>query len=329
MLRSLHGSLIRTEADVSHSSGKQRSASNNEIVFRNGHYRPGTVQGDRLLAHELTHVVQASNGSSKTASMSRGSDASEREADRVADQVAGATTRAMGTRELGSQSRPVVRESALPLQRKIMVGDDLYVPSKKYLRYLEANFGPPMVEFMVNMHNGGKPPEYKFDSLEQMGYEVRIRSSAMDAMADANSSQCCDYPRNSGDGYLDDKYWTKEGPYMFTMKSPLPKGAQPSDAIEAIFVPQAGTELDCNTMMVAVSYRAMLDAMGEEEFNARFTGSSEIAIAKHHKPPPAYTHHPIHGLYKRVTIDSFDDLLPGDWVYFSATACFKDSARTS
>lgn len=34
----------------------------NAIAFRAGHYRPHTRAGDRLLAHELTHVVQQSRG---------------------------------------------------------------------------------------------------------------------------------------------------------------------------------------------------------------------------------------------------------------------------
>lgn len=37
-----------------------------DIVFAPGQYAPGTAQGDRLLAHELTHVVQQSAGGSAT-----------------------------------------------------------------------------------------------------------------------------------------------------------------------------------------------------------------------------------------------------------------------
>ena len=33
-----------------------------DIFFRSGEYQPGTQDGDRLLAHELTHVVQQANG---------------------------------------------------------------------------------------------------------------------------------------------------------------------------------------------------------------------------------------------------------------------------
>lgn len=32
------------------------------VVFQDGHYQPGTTSGDRMLAHELTHVLQQRSG---------------------------------------------------------------------------------------------------------------------------------------------------------------------------------------------------------------------------------------------------------------------------
>ncbi len=67
------------------------------IVFASGRYAPQTAHGRQLLAHELTHVVQqrsqVANGTSNL-SLGDPSDASEREADRVA-------------REVGSTRQPV------------------------------------------------------------------------------------------------------------------------------------------------------------------------------------------------------------------------------
>jgi hypothetical protein len=62
-----------------------------DIVFDTAQYTPGTAAGQRLLAHELTHVVQQSGESAPTAGDLRvGSavDAAEREAERLADVVA-------------------------------------------------------------------------------------------------------------------------------------------------------------------------------------------------------------------------------------------------
>lgn len=60
------------------------------IVFGTGQYQPGSSDGQRLLAHELVHVVQQSNTSSPTPELSRISqptDATEREADQVTNAV--------------------------------------------------------------------------------------------------------------------------------------------------------------------------------------------------------------------------------------------------
>jgi outer membrane lipoprotein SlyB len=59
----------------------------NDVVFAPGAYAPGTRDGARLLAHELTHVVQQSNGggaSQAKSVISRRTDQAELEAERVA-----------------------------------------------------------------------------------------------------------------------------------------------------------------------------------------------------------------------------------------------------
>lgn len=54
------------------------------IVFGANRYQPDTESGRRLLAHELTHVVQASRSNGMAAGISSPSDASEQEASRIA-----------------------------------------------------------------------------------------------------------------------------------------------------------------------------------------------------------------------------------------------------
>ena len=44
----------------------------NDIIFGEGQYQPHTLEGRKLLAHELTHVVQQSNSSNNIASTSAG-----------------------------------------------------------------------------------------------------------------------------------------------------------------------------------------------------------------------------------------------------------------
>ena len=62
-----------------------------DIFFGQGHYKPGTRDGDRLLAHELTHVLQQSAGTVQAKQVEPGvqmgevNDSHEQEANRAAD----------------------------------------------------------------------------------------------------------------------------------------------------------------------------------------------------------------------------------------------------
>ena len=61
---------IRTDqhaAQAAHSVDAAAFTSGQDVVFGAGQYAPGTPQGERLLEHELTHVVQqARAGASRT-----------------------------------------------------------------------------------------------------------------------------------------------------------------------------------------------------------------------------------------------------------------------
>jgi hypothetical protein len=64
-------------------------ATGTDVYFARGEYNPGTAAGDKLIAHELAHVVQqrgAPAGGPLT--VSNPGDALEQEADAVADQLA-------------------------------------------------------------------------------------------------------------------------------------------------------------------------------------------------------------------------------------------------
>ena len=54
-----------------------------DVVFGSGKYAPGTSEGKRLLAHELIHVLQQSNGLQGELTMNRPGDPYEQEADRA------------------------------------------------------------------------------------------------------------------------------------------------------------------------------------------------------------------------------------------------------
>jgi hypothetical protein len=81
-----------------------------DIVFANGRYEPGTEDGQRTLAHELTHVVQQRSGpvagtpAPGGIKVSDPADSFERAAEATADQVmSGGPTQAMPAASGGAQ----------------------------------------------------------------------------------------------------------------------------------------------------------------------------------------------------------------------------------
>ena len=63
-------------------------ATGTDVYFAQGEYNPGSAAGDKLIAHELAHVVQQRGSSSSgPLTVSQPGDAMEREADAVADQL--------------------------------------------------------------------------------------------------------------------------------------------------------------------------------------------------------------------------------------------------
>ena len=64
-------------------------ATGTDVYFAKGEYNPGSADGDRLIAHELAHVVQQRGApSSGPLTVSQPGDALETEADSVADKIA-------------------------------------------------------------------------------------------------------------------------------------------------------------------------------------------------------------------------------------------------
>jgi hypothetical protein len=259
------------------------------IAFAEGQYSPGTDEGKRLLAHELTHVVQQGSGDSIRFNAE--------------------------SRNCGLSPNTHSR-----IQRKIIVGGKPYIPTAKYYEYLGANFGAHMQEFVKNMHNDGKPPDFTFTSHEQMGYEVRVRHQITKGMDEAHGGSC-NYPDSANPDRLDSTYWDRKGYMHFTPKSPLPAGKEASDAIEAIFAPGADSRLECMAMTVAVEYYSLLKGLGKEKFNVLFPGGAGLEISTRLAGSAHPTFYGAKKLYKNMTLTSKSEILTGDWLYFKN---FKD-----
>lgn len=77
-----------SQADTLNRALRSRAfTTGNDIFFRQDEYSPGSFNGRKLLAHELTHVVQQTGGVHAKMSVGQPGDKYELEADRVAEQV--------------------------------------------------------------------------------------------------------------------------------------------------------------------------------------------------------------------------------------------------
>lgn len=93
---------VHTDAKAAQSARAVNSRAytvGNNIVFGAGQFAPSTQEGKRLLAHELTHVVQQSSSGTLQSQLvvQPASDAYEREADQVAGQVVNGSVTNPGT----------------------------------------------------------------------------------------------------------------------------------------------------------------------------------------------------------------------------------------
>jgi hypothetical protein len=124
---------VHTDAEASRSAesvGANAYTVGSDVVFKSGHYDPGSEAGQRTIAHELSHVVQQSQGAVDGTDAPGGirvsspSDRFEQAADRRADEViasagtpASPAADAVQREDDGSASLPAV-------QREAAVGED-------------------------------------------------------------------------------------------------------------------------------------------------------------------------------------------------------------
>jgi hypothetical protein len=132
------------------------------IFFRANRYNPSTPAGQRLMAHELAHVVQqgARIGPASALRLGPANDASEREADRVAADLPGG----MGARPA---AHPLTGPARAPsIQRKVYLGGK---------RLVQPPGGPDIgeAERSVNSMIADQPDRYFEDNQELYRYARR------------------------------------------------------------------------------------------------------------------------------------------------------------
>ena len=156
------------------------------VVFGAGQFMPTAHTGQRLLVHELAHVMQQGNNQTvmqhSSLAISKPDDASEREADRIADGVMGCSARAnlqTDTRKSGG---------SVMLQRTIGDGHDLRSPRFAGHPVLEACFdnerllqfgsrGPAVEKIQQALIDAGVPlPVFGVDGIFESETQGAVRN---------------------------------------------------------------------------------------------------------------------------------------------------------
>jgi protein-glutamine gamma-glutamyltransferase len=140
--------------------------------------------------------------------------------------------------------------------------------------------------------------EYKYDSSDQLKFELNLRKSIINAARELSQSRMSF--RVFRKSKCNSDYWhrTNEGGFM------LESGVKPSEAIKDIFIHGSDYGTECSTAMVIVYYKALADIFPEDLFNKMF---SEIYLMNW-----AHLDHDL-GIVDNISVG---DYLPGDGRYF-------------
>lgn len=142
--------------------------------------------------------------------------------------------------------------------------------------------------------------KYRYESLDQLRFELLLRREIVQASRDLNKSKFAFAVFHKS--RANDKYWDRTENGGFKLK----EGVQPSDAIRDIFVSGRQYATECATAMVIVYYKALLEVFGESLFNTLFP---EIYLMDWYLRDP---------LLKEVGIPrQVSDILIGDRGYFA------------
>lgn len=106
---------------------------------------------------------------------------------------------------------------------------------------------------------------YKYDSKDQLNFELKLRKSIIKASKDLNKSKFAFRVFRKSKANSD--YWerTDEGGFL------LKEGVKPSDAIKDIYINSSKYGTECSTAMVIIYYKALVDILPEAVFNRLFS----------------------------------------------------------
>lgn len=106
--------------------------------------------------------------------------------------------------------------------------------------------------------------QYRYESLDQLRFELLLRKEIVQAAVDLNKSKLAFAVFHKS--RANDQYWARTENGGFNLK----EGVKPSDAIVDIFVSGRKYATECATAMVIVYYKALLEVFEVSRFNRLF-----------------------------------------------------------
>jgi hypothetical protein len=318
-----------------------------DIVFGSGQYKPETLAGRKLLAHELTHVVQQRHVPDARPSgeieLGPADDHYEREADALASSAADAGARDGSPRthaRAATLGRPRVQRK-IKMKRKNKWWEfgvhwrDL--PDKEQADFLNKRFTSKKERqrakaVIDDMAESGD--DFKFDDEDELFTEIFKRLRTSELMQETQESgalgKSFGYPDKGANPRCGPRvnkdakaYWgSVKGDYYFELSEAGKKNAY--EALKTLFTPQKDrcdrTLIHCDYLASVVHMRVFAESLGIKEFNERvkkgaipltlkWNGFMDILLGWGGRPPAQVS-------LRMVFPSSEKDLVIGDHVIF-------------
>lgn len=177
----------------------------------------------------------------------------------------------------------------------IIISDNPFDISKVVNQY-----PPGTIERQLLYTLSGSNETYRYDDLDQLKFELRLRREIVNAARELNKSKLsfATFRKST----CNPEYWDRTANGGFRLR----KDVEPSAAIKDILINGNEYATECATAMVIVYYIALLNVFSEDDFNKVF---SQIHLMNWHSIDP---------LLKEVGIpNKVTDILIGDRGYFN------------
>jgi hypothetical protein len=284
-----------------------------DITFGAAEYRPGTLVGDALIAHELAHVVQQQGSSAAMSPMSDHGGARsdlEEDADEAAVEavVAGLSGAKRGSSKISRAASPRLK-SGLKLQRCGGRERKLNIEAmgeKWRKQFIKDNFSDKdrsvASKIMEDMLESGEITFWDEEALKNEIFK-RMRTSQIMQESQNLYGVAFEYPNHpkakkclpnneKGDkvnprvNKAAEKYWgpvqKPQGLYYWELSEEGKKNAY--EALRTLFTPQKSicdmTLIHCDFLASVVHFRVFAESLGIEEFNKRVRdGDIKVRLA--------------------------------------------------